>query len=75
MAMLEEDIGVRACYRTREIVQSLWKELPHRTKDYIANPKPNGYRSLHMAVDVSDDVRTRPIMEIQIRTSDMDVCN
>ena len=71
MAMLE-DIGVRAYYRTLEIVQSLWKELPHRTKDYIANPKRNGYRSLHMAVDVSDDVRTRPIMEIQIRTSDMD---
>ena len=61
MTMLEEDIGVWACYRTQEIVQSLWKELPHRTKDYIANPKRNGYRSLHMAVDVSDDVRTTPI--------------
>lgn len=69
-----EEIEARACYRTCEIVQSLWKEMPHRTKDYIANPKPNGYRSLHMAVDVStDDGRTRPSMEIQIRTSDMDV--
>lgn len=72
LAMLEE-IGERACYRTREIVRSLWKEMPHRTKDYIANPKPNGYRSLHMAVDVSEDGRTRPVMEIQIRSSDMDL--
>ncbi|KAF3456439.1 hypothetical protein FNV43_RR01089 [Rhamnella rubrinervis] len=46
--------------------------MPHRTKDYIANPKPNGYRSLHIAVDVSNDGRTRPLMEIQIRTSEMD---
>ncbi|KAF4364831.1 hypothetical protein G4B88_025550 [Cannabis sativa] len=68
-----EEIGVRACYRTREVVQSLWKEMAHRTKDYIANPKQNGYRSLHMAVDVSEEGRSRPIMEIQIRTSDMDV--
>ncbi|KAH7513551.1 hypothetical protein FEM48_Zijuj12G0212200 [Ziziphus jujuba var. spinosa] len=67
-------LGERACYRAREIIQSLWKEIPHRTKDYIANPKPNGYRSLHMAVDVSDDAdgRTRPLMEIQVRTSEMD---
>lgn len=65
-------VGERACYRACEIIQSLWKEMPHRTKDYIANPKLNGYRSLHMAVDVSDDGRTRPLMEIQIRTSEMD---
>ncbi|KAK0607945.1 hypothetical protein LWI29_023099 [Acer saccharum] len=66
-------VGERACYRTREIVQSLWKEMPHRTKDYIARPKLNGYRSLHMAVDVSDNVKTRPLMEIQIRTAEMDM--
>ncbi|KAL5538070.1 hypothetical protein UlMin_042280 [Ulmus minor] len=66
-----EDIE-RACYRAREIVQTLWKEIPHRTKDYIAKPKANGYRSLHMAVDVSDDCRSSPPMEIQIRTSEMD---
>ncbi|KAK4855617.1 hypothetical protein QYF36_009087 [Acer negundo] len=66
-------VGERACYRTREIVQSLWKEMPHRTKDYIARPKANGYMSLHMAVDVSDSVKTRPLMEIQIRTAEMDM--
>ncbi|KAL5852904.1 hypothetical protein ACOSQ3_008022 [Xanthoceras sorbifolium] len=67
------EVGERSCYRTREIIQSVWKELPHRTKDYIARPKANGYRSLHMAVDVSDNGKTRPLMEIQIRTAEMDM--
>lgn len=67
------EIGEKACYRTREIIQSLWKEMPSRSKDYIARPKANGYRSLHMAVDVSDNGRSRPPMEIQIRTTQMDM--
>ncbi|KAK3003281.1 hypothetical protein RJ639_007146 [Escallonia herrerae] len=68
---LEE--GEKACYRAREIIQSLWKEMPGRSKDYIAMPKANGYKSLHMAVDVSDNGRSRPPMEIQIRTIEMDM--
>ncbi|CAL5199073.1 unnamed protein product [Lathyrus oleraceus] len=64
--------GKRACYRAHKIIQSMWKEIPSRTKDYIARPKGNGYKSLHMAVDVSDVGRTRPLMEIQIRTTEMD---
>ncbi|XP_018681433.2 GTP diphosphokinase CRSH1, chloroplastic [Musa acuminata AAA Group] len=64
--------GERACYRTHEIIQTLWKEVPSRTKDYIARPKKNGYRSLHVAVDVSEEGRVRPLMEIQIRTKEMD---
>ena len=44
-------------------------------KDYIANPKPNGYRSLHLIVEIpiflSD--RTQPMkVEIQLRTIAMD---
>ncbi|XWS14299.1 hypothetical protein CRYUN_Cryun36dG0110600 [Craigia yunnanensis] len=66
-------VGERACYRTREIIQSLWKEMPHRTKDYIARPKANGYKSLHMAVEVSDNGMIRPLMEIQIRTTETDM--
>ncbi|KAL9233054.1 hypothetical protein vseg_008095 [Gypsophila vaccaria] len=66
------EVGEKACYRVREIVQSLWKEIPHRSKDYIAKPKANGYKSLHMAVDVSDSESKRPMMEIQIRTIEMD---
>ncbi|XP_010241467.1 PREDICTED: probable GTP diphosphokinase CRSH, chloroplastic [Nelumbo nucifera] len=67
------EMGEKACYRAREVVQSLWKELPHRTKDYISRPKANGYRSFHMAVDVSDNGKSRPLMEIQIRTTEMDI--
>ena len=65
--------GDRACYRTHEVIQSLWKEVPSRTKDYIARPKTNGYRSLHVAVDVSEHEKARPLMEIQIRTREMDM--
>ncbi|KAK7363404.1 hypothetical protein VNO77_05546 [Canavalia gladiata] len=66
------EAGERACHRTHEIIQSMWKEIPCRTKDYIAKPKANGYKSLHMAVDVSENGKTRPLMEIQIRTTEMD---
>lgn len=66
-------IGDKACYRAREIIQSFWKDIPSRFKDYVMQPKVNGYKSLHMAVDISDNVRTRPLMEIQIRTAEMDM--
>ncbi|CAM8940187.1 unnamed protein product [Rhodiola kirilowii] len=66
-------VGENACYRTHQVIQLLWNEIPNRTKDYIARPKPNGYRSLHMAVDVSEEERPQPPMEIQIRTAEMDM--
>ncbi|XP_015061201.1 probable GTP diphosphokinase CRSH, chloroplastic [Solanum pennellii] len=69
----ESEIGEKACYRAHEVVQSLWEEIPSRSKDYILRPKANGYRSLHMAVDTSENGRTRPLMEIQIRTAEMDM--
>lgn len=50
----------------------MWKEVPYRTKDYIARPKANGYKSLHLAVEVIENGKTRPLMEIQIRTTEMD---
>lgn len=65
--------GDRACYRTREVIGSLWKEVPGRTKNYIATPKANGYRSLHVSVDVSEHGKARPLMEIQMRTTEMDM--
>ncbi|KAI4338595.1 hypothetical protein MLD38_023633 [Melastoma candidum] len=67
------ELGEKACYRARKIVQGLWFEIPHRSKDYIARPKANGYQSLHMAVDVSKNGKKRPLMEIQIRTTEMDM--
>lgn len=67
------EVGEKACYRTREIIRTLWKDIPSRSKDYISSPKSNGYKSLHMAVDVSENGRIRPLMEIQIRTTQMDI--
>lgn len=65
------DWGPRACHRTHEIIRALLKEVPGRTKDYVTQPKRNGYQSLHVAIDVSEPGKTRPLMEIQIRTKEM----
>ncbi len=56
------------CYRVLGTVHSNWKYLPHRFKDFIANPKPNGYQSLH-----TDILFEKKGIEIQIRTQDMHV--
>lgn len=58
---------VEDCYRVLGIVHSIWKPLPNRIKDYIALPKPNGYRSLHTTIFTGSG----GIAEIQIKTEDM----
>lgn len=59
------------CYAVFGIVHSLFQPVPGRFKDYIANPKSNGYRSLHTTVMVAK----RTAIEIQIRTYEMDQMN
>ncbi len=52
------------CYAALGVLHTTWQHIPSEFDDYIANPKENGYQSIHTAVTASDG-RT---LEIQIRT-------
>lgn len=71
---LQDFVGVRIivnnigdCYRTLQIVHSLWKPIPKELNDYIGLPKANGYQSLHTTVVSKEGFA----IECQIRTQKM----
>lgn len=58
---------VADCYRILGVIHQRWRAVPGRFKDYISQPKSNGYRSIHTTVSGRDGKR----VEVQIRTREM----
>ena len=55
------------CYEILGLVHQHWTTIPKEFDDYIANPKNNGYQSLHTVILDADNNR----IEVQIRTKEM----
>ncbi len=60
-------MSVGDCYRILGAIHQRWRAVPGRFKDYISQPKSNGYRSIHTSVSGRDGKR----VEVQIRTREM----
>lgn len=60
-------LNVGDCYRILGAIHQRWRAVPGRFKDYISQPKSNGYRSIHTSVSGREGQR----VEVQIRTREM----
>ena len=63
--------NVADCYRVLGVIHQRWLAVPGRFKDYISQPKSNGYRSIHTTVSGRDGKR----VEVQVRTRQMHEVN
>ena len=55
------------CYQALSLIHAHWPHISAEFDDYITQPKPNGYQSIHTAVEVEG----KGNVEIQVRTFDM----
>ena len=55
------------CYKVIGILHGLWTYIPHRWRDFISQPKENGYRSVHTTLIYEDGA----FFEVQVRTEEM----
>lgn len=60
-------IDEEKCYRTLEIIHNLYECEKDKFKDYIINPKSNGYQSIHTVIITEEQYK----IEIQIRNNNM----
>ena len=58
---------VQRCYGALGVVHTAWPHIGSEFDDYVANPKENGYRSIHTAV-MGPEGR---VLEVQIRSREM----
>ncbi len=58
---------IEDCYKALSTIHGTWEHIPQEFDDYVAKPKPNGYRSIHTAV-VGPEGHN---IEVQIRTYQM----
>jgi len=63
--------NIEECYQALGIIHGAYRAVPELFDDYISNPKPNGYSSLHTTVIGPEKRR----IEIQIRTHEMHAVN
>jgi GTP pyrophosphokinase/guanosine-3',5'-bis(diphosphate) 3'-pyrophosphohydrolase len=63
--IITRDVG--DCYRALGVIHRRWKAVMGRFKDFISQPKSNGYRSIHTTVSGRDGKK----VEVQIRTREM----
>ncbi len=59
---------IQDCYAALGVIHTLFRPIPSEFDDYVANPKANGYQSIHTVVTVGDE--NKPV-EVQIRTKQM----
>ncbi|ASG68988.1 GTP pyrophosphokinase [Francisella halioticida] len=58
--------SIDECYKVLAEVNNLYSPIPEEFSDYIVNPKPNGYKSIHTVVHYQNQN-----IEVQIRTHKM----